>query len=380
MSAWLLALASLTACGRLDFDATSAGGPVVFDPAPRLAIGDDHACLRVGTSVACWGENDGGQLGDGTVVYRNVMTPVPGFGAIDLGLGQNHSCAIDPDHRLWCWGANPDGELGCAPDCDINVPPMIATPKQLPDTRTYGRIYADDFHTCAIADRDASVWCWGKNHVGELGVGDLVPRAAPTRIRAAGVDRYKRLALGNNHTCGEQADGTVWCWGLASALGIGSSAGMIMQPILVTAIASITEFDAGRDYTCAIANDAIECWGSNMFRALGIADPTTQLTPIANGRTGATKLAAGATHACAFTSAGLECWGDNSQGGLGVGTVTASEVVAPAIPGTWVEIAAGDRFTCAIDASSQVWCWGHGASGQTGNGNAVSVSVPTLAH
>lgn len=114
------------------------------------------------------------------------MTAVPNFDAIDLGLGQNHSCAIDLDHRLWCWGGNPDGELGCAPDCDIDVPPMIATPKQLPHARTYGRVYADDFHSCAIADGDASVWCWGKNQVGELGVGDLVPRAAPTRIRAAG--------------------------------------------------------------------------------------------------------------------------------------------------------------------------------------------------
>ena len=83
-------------------------------------------------------------------------------------------------------------------------------------------VSAGGFHTCGIRT-DHTLWCWGDNGYGQLGLGDKKKRAMPTQV-GTGTD-WAGLVAGNAHTCATRTDHTLWCWGLNrdGQLGIGSN-------------------------------------------------------------------------------------------------------------------------------------------------------------
>jgi len=79
-----------------------------------VSLGHDHSCARLtdGT-LRCWGANDYGQLGDGTLASRHPPAPVRDLPAVQqVGLGDYHSCALTFDGQAFCWGRNDFGQLG----------------------------------------------------------------------------------------------------------------------------------------------------------------------------------------------------------------------------------------------------------------------------
>ncbi|HEY5920204.1 MAG TPA: hypothetical protein VIV11_00980 [Kofleriaceae bacterium] len=134
-------------------------------------------------AVWCRGENDQGQLGNGTMIESDVFVPVD-FGAsppqiIDIAVGSYHVCARTVDHRVWCWGDNLYGSLGIADPATRRS--MV--PLQVPFFD--GSIAIDDFDAgcgqiCVRSGRD--VFCWGLNGRGQLGDGTLDNQFAPVRI------------------------------------------------------------------------------------------------------------------------------------------------------------------------------------------------------
>jgi alpha-tubulin suppressor-like RCC1 family protein len=96
----------------------------------------------------------------------------------------------------------------------------------------------------------------------------------------------------------------------------------------------------------------------------------------------ATTISAGGDYSCAISGGKAYCWGDNADGELGNGTTTSSSTPVPVSTSgvlsgkTLVQIAAGNAFTCALDNSKNVYCWGRGTSGQLGNGSNSSSLVP----
>lgn len=132
----------------------------------EIAAGAEHACARLSDgTVACWGKNDHGQLGDGTTKTPAAPVKVKDLaGVVSLALGASHSCARLQDGSVKCWGAGASGQLGDAAKADH------ALPFAVPGLAGIGALSSGAYHLCAMA-ADRSHICWGDNQHGELGSG-----------------------------------------------------------------------------------------------------------------------------------------------------------------------------------------------------------------
>jgi alpha-tubulin suppressor-like RCC1 family protein len=185
----------------------------VDDGVPRVwrqvSAGAKHSC---GTDLDgrqwCWGGNMEGQLGTGGVAPAETPAEVgTGTSWVEVAAGANHTCAIDAGDRLWCWGDDKDGQLGRGEEAEGD---RAEEPALVDSDLGWRAVRVGDKTSCAIAT-DGTLWCWGKNDAGQLGLGDLDPRRAPARV--GGADDWATLAVGKRHVCGVRTSGGLFCWG-----------------------------------------------------------------------------------------------------------------------------------------------------------------------
>lgn len=171
--------------------------PVATDgiDAVALTLGFFHSCLLDDTGKAyCWGVNNDGQLGDGT--NGNTLTPVPvqmdhlpGVTFTRIIAGSHHTCAEANNDKLYCWGNNQYGQLGDGTATSRSIPTEVGT-AHLPGVELSGATGGHE-HTCALGS-DGRSYCWGNNEYGRLGVGyasTSIPLPTPVAgTRAASTD------------------------------------------------------------------------------------------------------------------------------------------------------------------------------------------------
>jgi alpha-tubulin suppressor-like RCC1 family protein len=315
---------------------------------------------------------DGGGGGDGG------MPPPASWSSV--AAGTIHTCGIRADKTLWCWGRNDSGQLGSG-DVEQDVPEQVGS-------ATWSAVAAGGIDTCAIDSFDG-LWCWGDNTAGQLGTGasSQTPVVAPTPV---GSDAWSAIAVGGSHTCGLHTDGSLWCWGIDAngELGINSFAEMAVPtevgpgsnygsdiPTSWSAVAIAEAF------SCAIATDAsLWCWGGSLSDGNGQAFAFPVLVGSAGDRW--KQIAAGGTTACGLhTDGSLACWGGNGSGQVGNdSTAPASTPVTvgagPIASATWTAVAVGLAHSCAIQTTGALYCWGNNVDGQLGS--ATSEAYTTL--
>ena len=157
-----------------------AASPVELGAAAsQIAVGDDFSCAITAGAVLCWGENEFGQLGDGTTDPGLLPRPVElGGDALGLALGSEHACAIvtaGGGRRLRCWGRNDGGQLG------DGTTESASTPVDVPLPGEPEEVAAGERHTCArvTVGEDQQVYCWGSDIDGRLGSGRTLYYASP---------------------------------------------------------------------------------------------------------------------------------------------------------------------------------------------------------
>jgi alpha-tubulin suppressor-like RCC1 family protein len=286
------------------------------------------------TGVAfCWGNNQSGQLGNNaacpglcaTGIAQGVRNLVD---VIDIAAGDEHTCAVNQGGTVYCWGSNSDGQLGLgAPG---GGPYLI--PNRLPAFTPASRVVAGRRHTCILA-RDETVWCWGAGGDGQTAAAGA-PLVVPTPTRVEGLSNVVALAAGADHTCAVIRGGQVRCWGddRAGQLGVGQPAPSDSCKTLGGA-------------ACAHAPVPM----------IGVAD--------------ASAVSAGIDVTCLLRQGAAFCAGDGADGKLGAPGVTSSRVVVavekPAGMGTLSEIRVGGGHACVLMPSNRtLWCWGRNLRGQ----------------
>ncbi|MGE0159718.1 MAG: hypothetical protein AB7T31_09935 [Gemmatimonadales bacterium] len=143
-----------------------------------LAAGSAHTCGISEGQVLCWGDNRFGQLGDGTTEGRTQPTPVSGLpaGASQVVAGAVHSCALAADGSAYCWGQNQAGQLGDGTTQNRSSATQVA------GTLRFRSIYAGGALTCGVATSGGE-YCWGLNLAGQLGDGSRQSRSTPTAVQ-----------------------------------------------------------------------------------------------------------------------------------------------------------------------------------------------------
>lgn len=230
--------------------------------ATAVALGELFSCFAAG-QVWCWGDNSTGQLGDGATAARRLPAPAGVLtAAVDVGCGQEHACALQ-DGRVFCWGRNNNGEAGIGMTGEA-----LRTPQEVMGLRGVAQLAVGQAHACARVRGDG-VWCWGNNHLGQLGDGTRIARAAPVRVAEPELLDAKWIvaAPGGSHTCALDGRGRLWCWGANTfgQVGTGAMATEILSPtrvVIPMGVEPMERVRLGDSASCALSETgAVWCWG-----------------------------------------------------------------------------------------------------------------------
>lgn len=349
-------------CGRIGFDdATSDGITPGTGDWQAVSVGEEYACaIAIDGSLWCWGSNDSYQCGAGEVSRAPVTRVTTDIDWASVAAGVRHTCAIKTDGSLWCWGSDKTGQLGDGTGGD-----ETELPAQVGADRDWAEVGVGNLHTCARKTA-GSVWCWGDNGWGELGLGldTSVSVARPTQVGTA--SDWTQLAVTFDSTCGVRADASAWCWGENNAghLGTGGS-GFETVPVATHPARTWKHVEVGDDHACGVdTDDRLWCWGQGTHGQLGAEVPNNgDAVEVAGGGTWAS-VTLGLFHSCGVRTDGTAwCWGDTSHGQHG--SVVLEPVRAPMPRGVGIQhVSARQHHTCWLGDAGGIVCSGDVSGGQ----------------
>jgi alpha-tubulin suppressor-like RCC1 family protein len=198
-----------------------------------------HCALRGDGTVWCWGGNESGEVGNGTVAKAQPSPVlVSGLGNVVAISGNDmHQCALRSDGTLWCWGDNDQGELGDGTTTNRATPVQVAGISNAVAVAAARAPFVLSGGTCAILV-DGSARCWGSDDYGQLGNGTITSSyvAQPTPVVVSGVSNALEIAVGSDAVYVIKADGTLWDWGhnIDGELGNGTASGNQKTPAQVS--------------------------------------------------------------------------------------------------------------------------------------------------
>jgi alpha-tubulin suppressor-like RCC1 family protein len=245
-----------------------------------VSSGSAHTCaIQRDHTLWCWGLNLAGELGTGDTLERRL--PVRTGAEADwvqVASGAGHSCGVRINHTLWCWGSNQFGQLGLG----RRAPQDRLIPTRVGSDKDWASVVAGYAYTCGLR-LDDTLWCWGYNKHHQLGLGDMARELWPTQVSPGST--WTQASVGDfnrrDHTCTVQTDGTLWCWGVNKfgQLGQGDTDDRTLPTQVGTAV-DWAQVDVGFAHTCATRTDhTLWCWGANYWGQLGLGDEATRLVP-----------------------------------------------------------------------------------------------------
>jgi hypothetical protein len=242
------------------FTATAEGFQAI-----GLSVGDGiHQCaIAPEGALFCWGPNDHGQLGDGTMTSSDAPVAVQ----LDQPVGQaitsvspfgdGFTCALTTAGEVHCWGGNDGGQLGNGTFAGSLSPVRPSLPSQ-----AYKGISAEGGGVCATAE-GGDAHCWGVNREGRFGIGQG-ESVEPLPVRVEADFPWRHVELGDDRACGVREGGQVYCWGARPTwLGIGVDTNTVL-PLPVLNSPPMDSVTLSGWHQCGVTADHLtHCWGQN---------------------------------------------------------------------------------------------------------------------
>jgi len=342
-----------------------------------VSAGANHTCgVKTDGTLWCWGYNGQGRLGDNTTTDR--YTPVQEYSAStnweSVSVGESHTCGVKTDGTLWCWGKNNFGQFGDNTTTDRYTPVQ-----EYSASTNWQSVSAGYYHTCGIKT-DGTLWCWGYNNHGQLGDNTINNKHIPTQEKT-GSTHWKSVSTGQNHSCGTRADNTLYCWGDNSygELGIEGLAEKHFPSQENSLTTDWQSVSVGQLNTCGVKiNGDIYCWGDNRYKQL-TTNPKKEAPNVPNNIYGWNFIESGNQYSCGITSNGtLHCWGKNDNGQLGDGTKLKKEypVSVSGNYANWISVSTRNSHTCGVKTDGTLYCWGYNNHGQLGDNTKTDRNYP----
>jgi alpha-tubulin suppressor-like RCC1 family protein len=329
-----------------------------------------------------------------SIVKPPITKPVPTYDPeefIEISAGAYHTCARKRGGKLYCWGRNDTGQVGVD-----SYQTTVARPTKVSSFSGFTSAASVELgydHTCAL-DPQGIGYCWGNSNYGQLGIPYNQTRSIPTAVNVGFT--FTSLSAGTSRTCGTNSAG-LYCWGAGISLPSGN-AGVGVTPQIIWSATGLAPIGVtvGDGHVCALwvsgSTRETNCGGLNSF---GQSGATTGIySAIGQGPsdvgTSVKRVVSQSNFTCVERTdpiPNVQCFGDNSHGQLGNGTFTSS-VAAQTVGGvsgmsntpnfSLRGVSTGQQHACAIDTSSNAYCWGEGAAGRLGTGNQSDALGPTL--
>jgi len=366
-----------------------------IDARNAVAAGERFSCgLNEFGQAFCWGLNDVGQLGNGSMTNSAVPVAVSGdHRFVQISAEGGIACAVSADADAYCWGRNTNGQLG------DGTQTSSAVPVQVSGNITFAQVSTGNGYACGLST-SGTAHCWGQRLLGRLGDGSSVG-VSTTPVAVAGNHLFKSISVGLFSACAVDINDDGWCWGQNSLLGLGTTTvGTFSDvPVMVQGGHKWSDLQMGVG-ACGISVGVTYCWGINRFGERGngqISGQPSAVPSVVIGNHLFTSVAPATGNivfkpTCALTVAqDAYCWGANNLGQLG-STVGMSTCLFGNFPpfqctgtptlvtggNSYVAIRAGEEQVCAITTTRQFACWGRGLEGQLGNGALASSSTPVF--
>jgi len=330
----------------------------------QVSSGERYTCaVERDDSVWCWGRNDDGVLGHAPGTSGDHMCPanldggpdaepcnatpqrVPGLSAVTVATSTDHTCVIEADASVDCWGSNSSGGLG-----DPSIDGGVSTPHRVLGLPPVSQVSVGTIHSCAIAADGGGVWCWGRDSSGQLG------HPADLDHEDNGLASYTPLPV---TTPVVQGDASV--------------------PEPFTGAVSVR---VGFPFSCALRGDrTVWCWGGSVFGTLGTVDDRVQRSPVQMQKLGAARaIDTRFAHVCTLIDNGsVSCWGDDYLGELGQGGIAVTRCSTSGQPcsptpqtvvtlSNQIAVATGTGFSLSLgDDHRTIWAWGSNDTARLGH-------------
>ena len=329
-----------------------------------------------------WGDNSDGQLGIGNTDNQTKPIKVTGitgkikelgtYTVYGLSIYGSSIYAITEDGSLYAWGNNYFSTLGLGDRVDRNTPTKVNLPGKIKELRSY-------FNSVYALMEDSSLYTWGKNTHGRLGLGSNEEQiSTPTLV--TGINGTIKELINDSSIYAITEDNSLYAWGSndSGQLGVGDEVHKNI-PTKVNLPGKIKEFTGG---SYAIMEDgSLYTWGYNYFGQLGVGDEINRNTPTKVNLSGTIKeIINNITNIYAILEDGsLYAWGDNRDGHLGVGDkVNKNTPTKVNLPSKIKELITGLTIYAILEDNS-LYAWGSNYKGMLGVGNnEENITIPTL--
>ena len=350
----------------------------------RVDTGRSHTlAINSRGELYAWGSNKNGQLGIGTTT-DNELAPQRVGNDNDwkaVSGGDDYSLALKSDGMLYAWGKNSRGQLG------IGSTDKETTPRQVGNAGDWKTIAAGVNHSLALKS-DGTLYAWGANHDGQLGNSEnganfndkSKDKTAPIQV---GTDRdWQTVSAGHSYSRAVKTDNTLYTWGnnVFGQLGMGDRTNR-NSPTKVGSDTDWESINGGNTYSLALkSNNTLYAWGSNGNRQLGLGDRTNRDSPTKVGSDTDWKVVAGKrSHSLALKDDNtLYAWGLNTNGQLGLDDYTRRDRPAKVGSDTdWKAISLGEVSSFVLKENGTLYAMGFSESLGIGTDTPSTRKSPT---